>query len=815
MHQFIIILFICVISNNINAQYLDSVKRNKIQNLDSSFKNQTNATVNDAKHKLDSIKKEQIKLQINQIANQKQAIISKTDSAARRQQLNKGKQQVNQQFQPLKSKLEATKNLKNRPKTFYNNNIKGKKLVLFSAEIRSESYYTTAQNPLMRNEPYYSRLYVSPTLTLMGLPFKGNVFLTTENNNTYKSDFFSFRFDANAYRQMAAKQVQNQINEAKKIDRLRAIDLQKNALETQRFENEFNQLKTQIPNIEAIEQQLKQQAEEKSKSYIEEQEKIAKEQLKTATEEQKQKIENELKYKKDSIVAHYKKQADDSLLNSKDKVRNKIDSAQLDRYLKAQEKLEELKQKKQKLEQLRQADSAKLLQNINQARNPDELKKMAKEQLKGNKLMQQVLSVDRFGFGIVNPQYSENTLFAVSVKGIDIGVNQNNYFYDLTIGKTTPQFLGMFSNQAPQYTRNIGVARIGIGEFKKDHFAVEVLHAFDPNDSKTEINPVKNTILNLTGQYTLYKKTEIQAQIAQSSYKETKDYKVNGSGNAINKFNRSAFQSYQIKAIHTLNENTKAEINVKQTGIGFRTVGNPFLRKNFRELESKIEHQMFKKQIKIQANYKEMRDNLVEIGPSTNRIKGYGLKLSTSFPKYPNLTLSYSPYQQGNNHPDSLYRSNNQFSITSAILTYKKRFKSIQWMGLLSMTRSAMELNGAGVVAYKMYNTMHTFQLGNRQNLILSYMHNTTAPYVDSLNSQSYQVSHTYLLSHKLTISEIAEYSSFKNNAFKAGFGLQLNAQILKKLNIGLLSRYDRVHGIWNLSNTNVFTGRLTAIWRF
>lgn len=783
--------------------------------IERAVKHTLNNAVNNERSKIDSLRKVKFRIDTSQLKKPELKSKIQIDSNTTGKLKTGVSTQLKKQVSPIETNLSKSKSTLKAPIKKAKEAILNKKNISFSGEIKSDNYYTTAQNPLMRNEPQYSRLYIAPTVTLFGLPFKGNMFLTTENNNTYRSDFFTFRFDANTYRQMAAKQMQNQINEAKKIDRQRALDLQKNQIESQRFENEYQQLKSNIPNSEQIQQSLKQKAEEKTKAIIAQQEEIYKEKLKNATEQEKAKLEKELQHQKDSILLHYQKQVNDSFLNSEDIKKNNIDSAQLAKLLKAQEKLEELKQKKQKLEQLRQSDSAQLMQKMDQVRNPDDLKQFAKEQFKGNKWMKQILAVDRFGIGIVNPQYSENTIQAISIKGIDIGVNQKNYFYDLTLGKTTQQFLGLFSNTTPEFNRNIGIVRLGLGELKKNHVGLEVMHAFDPQNQVNILNPIKNTVYNLFAQQTFLKNTTIQGHLAQSSYRESKSYIIKQEMPSTYQFKRSAFQSYQIKASHLIKENTKIEINLQQTGIGFRTVGNPFLRRNFREIESKVEHKLFKNKIKLQANYKEMGDNLVALGPSTNRIKGYGFKASSAFTKLPNFTLSYSPYQQGNNHPDSLFRTNNQFSISSAIITYKKRFKSVNWMSLLSYTRSAMELNNTGTVAYKMLNSMQTFQVGNKNTFIIALMKNTTAPFVDTLNSSSCQITHTLLMNHRLSLSSIGEYTQFARSAFKAGMGLQVNSTLFKNFTIGISSRYDRINAIWNLQNANVFTGRLTASWKW
>lgn len=693
---------------------------------------------------------------------------------------------------------------------------KGKQLFSFSGQVRSESFITTAQNPILRSELAYSRLYISPTITLLGLPFTSNFFFTTEANNTYKNNFFSFRLDVNALRQNAMQQIQKEIDEAKKLDRIRQVDLKKYQLETDKYEQELDALKKQLPSMDSMQDVIQSNAKSKLDNQMEAEKLKMEEKLKGMSDEKRKEYEKQFQDKKDSLHSVYVLETEDSLMRMKSHETGNIDTAKINKYNRLKSKLIALHAKKKEIEELRQMDSTKLLQKTQGIRDPDDLKKMAESQLPGKKLLQSVLSIDRFGIGLVNPLYSEFTLSNASIKGIDIGINKQNYFYDVTMGKTTKQVISPFLNSLPEYDRYIAVARMGYGELKKDFIAIEYLHAFDKDNIDPLIPKVNNGVINISARYTFLKQLLLEGNAAQSTYKEsylnTENRVVNGTSNAS--IGSEYMRAYQIKATQSIGKNAKVEAEVKQTGAGFRTVGNPFLRRNFRELELKYEQQLFKKKIKVSAFYKEMRDNLLEVNLATNRLKGYGVKLSTSFVKVPNLTLSYSPYQQGNNHPDSLYRTNNQFSILSAIITYKKRWKTLQWNSFCNFTRSAMEISGRGTVAYQIIGTMQTFQIGQRHTILLSAMKNTTAPSVDTLNAKSFQFSYNFLSSKKLSFGCLGEHTKYNSGSFKSGGGIQTTLNLLKRFSMGFLIRYDRINGLWNLRNEDVYTGRVVAMWR-
>ncbi|HEY1047198.1 MAG TPA: hypothetical protein VGF79_12205 [Bacteroidia bacterium] len=801
----LLVFCLCFIVFNLKAQNLpcDSCAKQNLQHLkDSSAKalqEKGEAVQKQAAEKLNS-KSDAIKGKVK----------SQTDSAARNAYKQKAKGSFNSELNSVKSK----------PKSYWErakSQLPPKdKLFKFGLTLRSDNYATTEQNPMIRSEKVYSRLYVTPSFTLLGLPFTSNFFFTTEANNTYKNNFFAIRFDVNAMRQMAAEAIQKEMDEAKKLDRLRQIDLQKNAMDTRMLENELDGLKSQLPDYDQWQNKLKQEAEQRTKDYVASERAKLEASIKDKSEAEKQRLLTEFETKKDSLLASKMQSLNDSLNAIKTAAGEKVDTAGMNKILSLQSKMNALKSKKAEIEKLRQIDSAGLNDKINQARNPNELKQLAKSKLPDKGMLQSLLSVDRFGIGLVNAQYSEFTLYAASVKGLDLGISKEKYFYDFTLGRTTTQFIGPFSSVNPSYDRNIAVVRAGLGKRQGDHLAFEYLYAFDHKFADSLSPMVRNGVLNINAKFNLLRSTTVEGNLAKSTYNEKYAVPVNvmkPAGKDIIGVN--ADMAYDAKLTQTQGENMKVELLFRQTGAAFRTVGNPFLRRNFREVELKYEQQFFKKKVKLTAGYKEMRDNLLELNAATNRLKGYTLKLSTHFEKYPNLTLSYSPYQQGNNHPDSLYRTNNQFSITSAMLTYKKRFKGLNWMAFANYTRSAMEISGRGPVAYRMINTVHNFQMGQRHSSMLAYLSNVTMPFVDSLNSNSVQFTHNYLLKKTTTLGLISEYTRYKNDALKAGMGLVFTQSVIKNLTLSLTARYDKVDKLWNLKNEDVFSGRVVVMWRW
>lgn len=735
----------------------------------------------------------------------------------------KYKRSSNQKIEGVKSSINsipkrALTTIQNKQKSYFER-FKSKlppkeNLFKFSLQLRSESFATNAQNPMQRNELMYSRLYVSPKFTVLGLPFTSNLFYTTESNNTYKNNYFAFRLDVNSLRQSAVEQMQKEIDELNKVDRLRQFEISAKSIESDKINQQMEVLKKQVPDYDNWQQTLKQEAERKVNEKLDAEKKALEEKLKTASEKEKEELMQAYGHKKDSMLLSVKSSINDSISAIRAKTGENLDTAKLNKLLALEKQYESLQKQKEKLELLRKADTTGMASKIAGIRNPKNIRDQMKSGMPNQGLLKSVLAVDRFGIGLTGAMYTDFTLSNMSLKGVDIGVSKKKYFWDATIGKTSKQFILPFSSSKIVYNRPTGALRFGIGSRSSDFLALTYFSAFDLNAIDSFAPNVNNSVLSIGGKLSLLKGMTVEGEWAQSQYKEQYHYKVITT-NTSNNISANGTMSYQLKAVQQSGKNTKFEIQTRQVGAAFRTIGNPFLRRNFRELESKVEQLFFKQKIKFSASYKEMRDNLNELNVTTNRIKGYGLKINTSFDKYPNLMLSYSPYIQGNNHPDSLYRTNNQFSITTATINYKKRYKIYNWVGLVNYTKSTMEIGEKGQVAYKNISTIHSIQAGQRHNMLLSFFRNITAPFVDSLNSNSVQICYNYLAKKGLSIGLQTDCLKYKNNAYKQGVGLVATSAILKNLSVSGIIRYDKIDGLWKLENKDVFTGKMVLVWRW
>src|SRR5574343_375099 len=418
-------------------------------------------------------------------------------------------------------------------------------LFKFSIQVRSESFATNAQNPMQRNELVYSRLYVSPKFTVLGLPFTSNLFYTTEANNTYKNNYFAFRLDVNSLRQMATQQMQKELDEMYKLDRMRQVDINTNAL-----------------------------ASEKIQKKMEAEKKALEDKLRTASEQEKEKLLKAYEHKKDSMLSTYKQSINDSISDFKARSGEKLDTARLNKLMALERQYEQLQKQKEQIEALRKIDTAGMSSKIQGIRHPKNIREQMQSNAPNQGLLKSALAVDRFGIGITGAMYTDFTLSNLSLKGIDIGVSKKKYFWDATLGKAPKQFVGPFSPEKVRYNRPIGAFRFGLGARNADYISVTYFNAKDVNSFDSFVPNVNNAIISVSSKVKLLKGITVEGEWAQSQYRE-QYYFRNTSGNASNNLTVNATMAFQLKATHQAGKNTKLEVNARQVGAAFRTIGNP------------------------------------------------------------------------------------------------------------------------------------------------------------------------------------------------------------------------------------------------
>ena len=194
-----------------------------------------------------------------------------------------------------------------------------------------------------------------------------------------------------------------------------------------------------------------------------------------------------------------------------------------------------------------------------------------------------------------------------------------------------------------------------------------------------------------------------------------------------------------------LTKSSKLTATLDQKGIGFTSLGNPFHRTDYREIDLKFTQHFHDNKLHGEVYYKRFTNNLYGYADNSQTLRGVGFSLSSSFNAKPNFNVTHLPYQQGNNHSDSLFRSNNQFATTIVTLTHKKTYKTKRFNWMLTYTNAEVEYFRIGnskkktqsITAHQTFETFHW-------RISSDVQFNRVTPTVDTLNFASINVRANY-----------------------------------------------------------------------
>lgn len=691
----------------------------------------------------------------------------------------------------------------NTPKVKYLNNFN--KSFSVSGNVTIETFGANAQNPLAMNELFYTRLWMSPKLTIMGLPFTTDIYYTTENNSLYNSNSFSLNFDAQTFKRQLLDGLLKELNERKKLDQMRKRDFDLKNKQEEELNKKRALLDAEITNID------KELAELEAKKNID---------IDTSFDPHfnlpKDSISSELGNRSDSLK---NSNNSDSINRRYEKAKARKEKLEADKK-NIEEKINAIKKKKEEIEVLRQKDSS--LVNIDES---EYNKKSNLKSLSGGydskfkKILGFASGFDKFNVGIVYPTHSDFTVVGTPVRGADIAWSSDKFFINVSAGKAAANDFRFFSTERPEFDRNFYAITTGLGNKDKSHIYYSRSY-FDDPDKIMERQRINNSVNSIGAKGLFYKKKiTLSAEMAQSNFSAQNsaiDETING--NSVDTFNRiqPAYKlsnlntAFWVEGTYKILENLEFQGKVQRVNPGFKSIGNPFMRIGFFERDISLKGTFLKKKISTQVFYKVNSDNLANENSSTNKMSGYGIMLQTNLnKKYPNFSVYHSPYQHGNNHPDSLLRSFNQFSITNFTVTYSKKIKKVFLVTSTSFSQSVMSLDKLGKTGMRSYilKTSAVFAKGLQTGFV--WQTNTTNTGIDTLNANLLSLTLSQSLNPKLTAGVESHLTWFKNGAEKNGGKIILMYKPLKKLSFSLTGGYDYIDKLWGFEKKNVYSGRL------
>lgn len=667
--------------------------------------------------------------------------------------------------------------------------------IAFSGNAVMETFAANTQNPLSLNELNYSRIWLSPKVMVFGLPFQTDLYYTTENNSIHNSNSFNIKFDAQTYKNQIMGEILQEVQNKRKSYETRKYDIEIKEKLLRELDERLNSIEAQKGKLK--EEKLLQLKEQEQNMY-----------------DKRQNIKDTSLDINNNIIDYEEKYT--SRFNY---IQKKIDSLEKEKKT-ILEKTNQLIQKRNTLDSFASIDSIAAFANIaelNSKKNILEFVNINKTRY--SKLLKIASSVDKFDIGISYPTHSTFSVMGIPIKGLSIDWSTNKYFFQVSGGKTLSNDFRFFTSEQSRFNRNCYAITSGIGSKDKNNLFINHTYFRDPINLRPNLN-IKNSVISIGGQWVYFKeRLKINGEFAQSEYSP-----INPTVYEFDISNTNDTFAFQDTRVYKNNKNSAVQANLrynilKETEIfskvqrvesGFKTLGNPFLRVGYLEKEIGVKSKLLTKRITATFFYKDNRDNLNKESQVTNEMRGYGIQMQTNFKnKYPNISFIHTPYQLGNNHPDSLLKSNNQFSLTNLSITHSRAIKKAFVTSVVSLTQSSMNFDRLNSVGMQNVLIHSSVALPNSLQFSVLWQSNITKPGIDTLNANLISLNISKNLNKKNGLSIETHATSFKNGAQKHGGKLVWNYRYNARFSISLASGFDYIEKLWGYEKKNVINGRL------
>jgi len=679
--------------------------------------------------------------------------------------------------------------------TAFHLNEKLKKMAGTKGSIYSESYTTNYLLPIQPGEKTYSRLYGNSTLTLFQLPFNVDFYLTTEKQTLYNANSFSLSFDADQFKQNLEEKARQKIKEKTAVQG----DLKRKIL------GKENDLKKLSKEVESKKQKLASQEDLLNDKFL----------------------DQEVLKQKASTYAKNKIPSQDSLkgigANLIEDAQNKLDeeiakNGATEEKLKLEKEILILEQRialaRKAISILKQSDSTatKEIEDLKEKyNNPTTLIGLGKKAGKYPGLNKALGTVSSFNIGVFNPKYSPFSLSGITVKGVNTSWDGKSYFGNFTIGNTYHDQIAFngLQTERPAFDRRLIATILGYGDRSGTNAYLTAIGIKDKESNKPGIINSLNAVIGTGGQFKWSKYATIKTEGLYSHYQKNYNSK-NSSETTVLVHNGETYRpiskfldhvAYNLTTSIFLTKNSELKTTWKWVGPGYKSLGSPYMRTNYDEREIALKWKLFKSILLVNGFYKINKAYPRNYREGDNKMSGFGVNARTSFKKLPNIFLSFSPYEQGNNTQDTLLRSNNKFSILMAGISYRISTKTITAFGNIFFTKSHTEFQQLENRVGDQYNLSFSGNVEYKQKLGLSLMYtlSKTSPSVDSLNNYRIYGGISYSLNKKVKTGIQYQGGFYNNGSYIQKSIASLNYTYKKSILFNFKVGIGEIKGIYEI----------------
>lgn len=473
----------------------------------------------------------------------------------------------------------------------------------------------------------YLRTGIAPSAELMGIPFKGDFYYTTESGTGYDLNSFSLGIDAASIKDQVRKEAFNNTDSVNQL-------LQNNQCSTGQLSRQLN--RHQLNRDELIEQKRALEGQ-----IIEDASSVRDSLFSTQSDSALHTIKGQLKSKKlDSLNAS--RSRTEKRLNV---VNDSLDQLN-DQINMAKSEAEALQTEYSRL----QAEGAKW-RDI--AQNPHSLTPDAAPAK--DKALGYLSKIDQLQVGRHNVDFLPEVAEGVNIRGITVAVASKDLYIKSSKGRYTNSLDILADQNALSYNKSLFAIRAGRGMPAGNH-----LHGLLMKQNLDEDGQFENYVSALTTQRALGTRIEYAAILASSSRAYFNQPGMSVLEDALDLSQKNYFFNGKLEG--ALWKDAKLHMGYTQVGANFNSAVSPFLRTDRATFNTGVETSIGD-HFDVSLAYQREKG----IGSPNNLVNGLSFNVLFSSLVLPTIQVSYLPFQQTIDTKGSQQVARNDFATLSVL----------------------------------------------------------------------------------------------------------------------------------------------------
>jgi hypothetical protein len=480
----------------------------------------------------------------------------------------------------------------------------------------------------------------------------------------------------------------------------------------------------------------------------------------------------------------------------------------------------------------------------------DDLKKQDPKSMVQSKLTNELgiylKYVNKFDIGLCYPNHSTFLINGVALRGVNVEIQKDQYYFAFTHGKTINNLLvsnnvlqknlqgvrnlyNFFDFNNVSESRRITALKVGLGKKEENHIHIGFMSGLGQSSyilNKEEQGVTKvalehNYVIELDGKYFLSKNNVIDLVYGKSALK------LEGASNNNSAYGLQTLDQPNVRTNALMTKfasfipKTKTKLSFTYRWIDpfFKSYGLGNMRSDNNRFEIKLEQPITNK-FKFGISYRKERDNLLSLYYLTTSLQTIGANIHWKPIKRLSISASFNPVIQQVRSKDNGLSINNKNYIASALIAWQSRLRNGS-NNITALYNYFRLYDGTQNNVYENYTVSQILELKAFKNeLAINYFKTNIA---DSSNQGNNTILVTNQLSYtfkKLMVSGGIKMSVPAQHPTQFGYKFKINVPLISALSLEAAAEKlvigDFYNSFSNINQTNFpyyMYGRLNINW--